>query len=318
MTIGDVNALISASPVGTAQLPQKTTVWVLGSYSELDAGELMIARKLVAALGSGIGARRIRLVSGKSDMLDELAANCRNVAMAMNPRGPLPIILDGKLRQTDLRVLFDETIIGIPDLAIVIGGGVSRGRVAEECEAAKRADIPVLPVPITGGAARLLRLTAHIASDVYEAVGQTSAGRDTNDFVVALLNAVERYAPSARKESRSIEQGTTSKIQPSNCLTRLEIDKLVNRYIGVSGGYLGDFSYRTHKDFYIDLDLDIDPYNYDGTTRERFTKIISESTPEVQARILEGILERFAVASSELRTQKQRDEIAGWIARLKC
>jgi hypothetical protein len=44
-------------------------------------------------------------------------------------------------------------------------------------------------------------------------------------------------------------------------LTRLEIMRIVNRYIGVSGGYLGDFSYRTHADFYPEYcDLGINPY----------------------------------------------------------
>jgi hypothetical protein len=100
-------------------------------------------------------------------------------------------------------------------------------------------------------------------------------------------------------------------------LTRLEINKLVNRYIGVSGGYLADFSYRTHHEFYVELDLDIDPDNYDGTTRERFIKILTESASAVQARILDGILTRYPVGSSELRTQAQRDEVLGWIARLK-
>ena len=33
-------------------------------------------------------------------------------------------------------------------------------------------------------------------------------------------------------------------------LTSREVTRIVNRYIGVSGGYLGDFSYRTHADFY--------------------------------------------------------------------
>lgn len=28
-----------------------------------------------------------------------------------------------------------------------------------------------------------------------------------------------------------------------------QIQIVVNRYIGVTGGYLGDFSYRTHTDF---------------------------------------------------------------------
>jgi hypothetical protein len=32
-------------------------------------------------------------------------------------------------------------------------------------------------------------------------------------------------------------------------LTNGEVIQVVNRYIGVSGGYLGDFSYRTHAEF---------------------------------------------------------------------
>jgi hypothetical protein len=69
-------------------------------------------------------------------------------------------------------------------------------------------------------------------------------------------------------------------------LTRPEIYTVVNRYIGVKDGYLGDFSYRTHTDFYpLFCDLDIDPNQYEGTTRERFIEILSKSTPEVQAAI---------------------------------
>ncbi|MGO8749205.1 MAG: toll/interleukin-1 receptor domain-containing protein [Thermoguttaceae bacterium] len=100
-------------------------------------------------------------------------------------------------------------------------------------------------------------------------------------------------------------------------LTRLEINKLVNRYIGVNGGYLGDFTYQSHRDFYVDLNLDIDPYEYSGTTRERFIKILSESPPDIQARILQGILDRYPVGSSELRTKERYEEIAAWIARGK-
>jgi hypothetical protein len=104
---------------------------------------------------------------------------------------------------------------------------------------------------------------------------------------------------------------------PALGLTRMEVSKVVNRYIGVNGGYLGDFSYRTHHDFYLELDLDIDPYNYQGTTRERFIQILSESAPNIQARILDGILKKYPVGSSDIRIQERRDEITGWIARLK-
>ena len=96
-----------------------------------------------------------------------------------------------------------------------------------------------------------------------------------------------------------------------------QIKKLVYKYIGVEGGYLADFSYRTHADFYTDLDLDIDPYKYQGTTRERFTQILRESSPHVQATILEGILAKYPVASNEKRTEQLAAEIRGWASALR-
>lgn len=77
-------------------------------------------------------------------------------------------------------------------------------------------------------------------------------------------------------------------------LTDGEITRIVNRYIGVSGGYLGDFSYRTHADFYPEYcNLDINPDEIDGTTRERFIAVLSSQSPVDQAKILRGVLDRF-------------------------
>ena len=96
--------------------------------------------------------------------------------------------------------------------------------------------------------------------------------------------------------------------------------KIVNRYIGVTGGYLGDFSYRTHADFYPEYcDLEIDPHRYEGTTRQRFIAIISEQEPWVQARIVRGVTERFPVdgpASPPTRTKELRSELLKWADRL--
>ncbi|MGO9950840.1 MAG: abortive infection family protein [Dissulfurispiraceae bacterium] len=100
-------------------------------------------------------------------------------------------------------------------------------------------------------------------------------------------------------------------------LKKSEILKVVNNWIGVQGGYLGDFSYRTHQEFYIGLDLDINTDRYDGTTRQRFIAILSESSPGVQARILQGVLAKYKVGSSELRTMEMQGEIVGWIERLR-
>ena len=72
-------------------------------------------------------------------------------------------------------------------------------------------------------------------------------------------------------------------------LTNKDIYAVVNRYIGVYNGYLGDFSYRTHREFYPEFcDLEINPDDIDGTTRHRFMTILEQSDPRTQATILEG------------------------------
>jgi hypothetical protein len=103
-------------------------------------------------------------------------------------------------------------------------------------------------------------------------------------------------------------------------LTRQEITRLVNRYIGVSGGYLGDFSYRTHTDFYPEFcDLDINPNDYPGTTRERFITILTGSSPAVQAKIVRGILAKYhpGPAPNATRTQQLHDEFLAVARRLE-
>ncbi|WP_241474151.1 abortive infection family protein [Mycolicibacterium neoaurum] len=100
-------------------------------------------------------------------------------------------------------------------------------------------------------------------------------------------------------------------------LTHQEVIKVVNRYIGVAGGYLGDFSYRTHAEFYPEYcDLDIDPNNYAGTTRERFIEILSTQPPRVQAKILRGVIDRFDEDDSPVRA-RLRPELEAWVHRLE-
>jgi len=105
-------------------------------------------------------------------------------------------------------------------------------------------------------------------------------------------------------------------------LTKQEIMIIVYRYIGVSGGYLGSFSYATHAEFYpIDCGLDINPYQYEGTTRERFITILSNATPDVQAKIIRGVLRRFPldeqVAKPQTRTKALYDELVAMAQRLE-
>lgn len=101
-------------------------------------------------------------------------------------------------------------------------------------------------------------------------------------------------------------------------LSNKEITRIVRRYIGVESGYLGDFSYQSHADFYPEFcDLDINPYKYAGTTRERFIEILSSLPPYDQAKVVRGVLERFPVGSSDLRTDAARDELLKIAERLE-
>jgi hypothetical protein len=105
-------------------------------------------------------------------------------------------------------------------------------------------------------------------------------------------------------------------------LTKREITRLVTRYIGVFDGYLGTshddrFTYKSHADFYPKYcDLDVDLNQYDGTTRERFERVLRDCEPREQAKILKGILEFFPPERNESRLQ-MLDEITGWLERLE-
>lgn len=101
-------------------------------------------------------------------------------------------------------------------------------------------------------------------------------------------------------------------------MTKMDIKRLVNRYIGVSGGYLGDFSYRTHADFYPEYcNLDIDPSQYEGTTRERFEAILETSAPHVQAKIVRGILEKYPPKEGDAGMAKLRDDFLALASQLQ-
>jgi hypothetical protein len=105
-------------------------------------------------------------------------------------------------------------------------------------------------------------------------------------------------------------------------LSSREIMLTVNGFIGVTGGYLGDFSYRTHHEFYSEFcNLpDIDPASdqYSGTTRERFTQILSSRPPREQAAILRGLLEKYPPNSEETpRHVDLRSSLGEWVERLE-
>lgn len=103
----------------------------------------------------------------------------------------------------------------------------------------------------------------------------------------------------------------------ARALTRVEIDWVARRYVGVNQGYLGDFSYKTHREFYADLGLDIRPDDYPGTTRSRFESILADAPLDVQATILEGILVRYPGGSEEHRMPEAVAKLRSYVTRLR-
>lgn len=101
-------------------------------------------------------------------------------------------------------------------------------------------------------------------------------------------------------------------------LSKGEVIRLVNTYVGVSDGYLADFSYRSHAEFYPEFcDVDVSPADYDGTTRERFIAILERAEPSTQARILRGVLRKYPPGSSAARTPQQAELLEALVRRLE-
>jgi Abortive infection C-terminus len=102
-------------------------------------------------------------------------------------------------------------------------------------------------------------------------------------------------------------------------MSKKDIMTLVNRYIGVDGGYLRGFSYSSHAAFYTEYcDLDFDPSTMHGTTRERFISILGAANPAQQAEIIRGILAKFPLETSDLETRNAElhDYFVGVASRL--
>ncbi|KQR18029.1 MULTISPECIES: abortive infection family protein [Xanthomonas] len=83
-----------------------------------------------------------------------------------------------------------------------------------------------------------------------------------------------------------------------------EIHWVVHQYLGVEGGFLGDFSHRTHREFYAGFcDLDIDLDRVAGSTiRERFTSVLTGAKAHQQAAILRGVAQKYPQGTEHFRT----------------
>ena len=150
-------------------------------------------------------------------------------------------------------------------------------------------------------------LYAEVPLDIYESFRLGRTGK-REDFAL-IAEVFQELGASIRFIACELQLETTPDTVASPKLSLGEILKLVNEYIGVHGGYLGDFTYRTHLEFYAQFcDVEADPNDYEGTTRERFIKIIQDNDNETQAKIILGVLKKYPVGSEPQRTQQLFDQ----------
>lgn len=154
-------------------------VWLIGSHTALDEGHAQKALDAIDTLAKRFVEARFQIVMGTSRMLDysadqmaflsqkkhQLANPSRKaitkasaIANETNPV-PMPVVLLGSFRSPQgVRRIFKDAIGKIPDVAVLIGGN-PEGRTQEEYGRACSADIPVLSLAFTGGAAPTCKST---------------------------------------------------------------------------------------------------------------------------------------------------------------
>ena len=171
----------------------RTTLWILGSYNGMSDREKIIAKRIVRSLPPKLIQAGIRVVVGESAMLREFIRNCRDVHNQSATTVPNPVMILGRLRKRDLRNLFEDTINCVPDLALLIGGYIERGRVKEEYDGALKADIPIICIPSTGGVAKQVKSVADRASHLYGILNQAEDYVDSGDLITAIYEAIMVY-----------------------------------------------------------------------------------------------------------------------------
>ena len=106
-------------------------------------------------------------------------------------------------------------------------------------------------------------------------------------------------------------------------LSRREIGRLVHDWIGVDGGYLGDFSYAKHDRFWLDVcDKYVDTNDFDDDSGMLRGDARGRMATE-QAAALRAVLDDYPLPESpdparpKFRSTSLHDEIVGWISRLR-
>lgn len=103
-------------------------------------------------------------------------------------------------------------------------------------------------------------------------------------------------------------------------MSKGEILRLVNDYIGCESGHIGDFSYATLQEFYphyCGIDVDTESLQSSGLTKRKiFIHILEQATSREQARVIRGTLRRFPATGSETAANLGRAALAPEFERL--
>jgi hypothetical protein len=165
----------------------RLTVWALGSYQGLEDHERLIASRVSPLLGSALAQAGARLVVGESDLLWDMVEAYRDANLSNADWAPNPIVLPGRLRGKDMEIFFRDAIGRVPEVAIVLGGGIARGRVQAEIKGAKEAGIVILPVRRCGGFGARVRSNR---SDLMAPLSRLGPRSDAAEIAGAILQAL--------------------------------------------------------------------------------------------------------------------------------
>jgi hypothetical protein len=215
---------VALTPVSPPRSNDRPIVWLLGSHGHLPTERLrQKALQVCQVLARTFMENRIQIVMGTSRMLEYLADSYEEYlenpeklaeaegepfrktvasahAQSQKPV-PNPIFLLGRLRRPSVRDTFADAIGRFPDIAILIGGrvGAEAGRSAEEYQLAIEAQIPLLPIPFTGGAAEVAACTVDPSLEK-EVAELKSLSRNIDQLGPLVLKIVEEQAAIQWKE----------------------------------------------------------------------------------------------------------------------
>lgn len=97
-------------------------------------------------------------------------------------------------------------------------------------------------------------------------------------------------------------------------LTKPEIFRIVEKYIGVEAGNLQHFSYKTLGEFFpYYCEVEVDPTEFGETKRKQFIGVLESQDARGQAKILRGLLTKLPPESRETKAQRRTGE---WIGSL--